>query len=130
MAHGWRWIDSLIAVAIGLWVLPRTWILLKDSANILLEGVPRGIDAAEIHAAIRAMAGIREVHDLHVWAITSGSTSLSVHVVVGEDSQANRDVVPAIRAMLRERFGIRHSTIQSEREPCDDADGQHTFMHG
>lgn len=123
---GWRWIDSLIAVAIGLWVLPRAWILLKDSVNILLEGVPRSIDVVEIHAAIRAMGGIREVHDLHVWAITSGSISLSAHVVVGEEQRP--DVVPAIRAMLRERFDIRHSTIQSERQPCDDADGRHTFI--
>ncbi len=125
---GWRWVDSLIAVAIGLWVLPRTWILLRDSINILLEGVPGGIDLAEIQGAIAEMKGIREVHDLHVWAITSGSTSLSAHVVTGEDTQPDRDLVPAIRAMLRERFGIRHSTIQCEHVPCDDADGRHTFI--
>lgn len=125
---GWRWFDSLIAVAIGFWVLPRTWILLKDSINILLEGVPSGIDVAAIHAAIGGLTGIREVHDLHVWAITSGNTSLSAHVVIGEDTQPDRDLVPAIRAMLRERFGIRHSTIQCEYVPCDDADGRHTFI--
>lgn len=125
---GWRWIDSLIAVAIGLWVLPRTWILLKDSINILLEGVPSGIDLAEIKAAIGATTGVREVHDLHVWAITSGTPSLSAHVVIGEDAQPARDIVPAIRAMLGERFGIRHSTIQCEHEPCEDADGRHKFI--
>lgn len=125
---GWRWVDPLIAVAIGLWVLPRTWILLRDSLNILLEGVPTGIEVGEIHAAIESMAGIREVHDLHVWAITSGNVSLSAHVVTAEESQPGRDVVPAIRLMLRERFGIRHSTIQTERQPCGDADGVHTFI--
>lgn len=125
---GWRWIDSVIAVAISLWVLPRTWTLLKDSINILLEGVPRGIDLAEISTAIRSVSGVHAVHELHVWGIASGSTSLSVHVVVGDSPEADGSVVPAIRAMLVERFGIRHSTIQSEREPCADAEGSHAFI--
>lgn len=125
---GWRWIDSVIAVAIGLWVLPRTWTLLKDSINILLEGVPRGIDLAEISTAIGSVSGVHAVHELHVWGIASGSTSLSVHVVVGDSPEADGSVVPAIRAMLVERFGIQHSTIQSEREPCADAEGSHAFI--
>lgn len=122
---GWLWVDPLIAIAIGIWVLPRSWILLKDSTNILLEGVPRGIDLTAITAAIRSVPGVRDVHDLHVWAITSESVSLSAHVAINEALHADRDIVRAIRAMLIERFGIHHSTIQCGDESCAILDKAH-----
>jgi cobalt-zinc-cadmium efflux system protein len=121
---GWQWVDSLIAVAIGLWVLPRTWVLLKDSLNILLEGVPEGIDVDAVAAAIRQTPGVASLHDLHVWAITIGQPSLSVHVVA-PTADYEQDLLPALRHMLAEKFGLRHITVQCEREPCPDADDLH-----
>ncbi|SUE23339.1 Cadmium, cobalt and zinc/H(+)-K(+) antiporter [Ralstonia pickettii] len=65
---GWTWVDSAIAVLIGLWVLPRTWILLKSSINILLEGVPEDIDLPSVEQALLTIPGVRSMHDLHVWS--------------------------------------------------------------
>jgi len=127
-ATGWVWVDSAIAVAIGLWVLPRTWILLKDSVNILLEGVPEGIDLDAVAAAMTGVPGVRGVHDLHVWAITSGATSLTAHVVVEPGIDAETGIVGPLSAILAERFGVRHTTIQCEREPCADAAGDRRFV--
>lgn len=124
MLTGWQWVDPLVAIAIGLWVLPRTWILLKDTTQILLEGVPRGIDLAELRSAISATAGVRGVHDLHVWSLTSDDHSLSVHVELDGGADFER-VRSDIAKMLHDRFEIEHATIQVEREACGDADSQH-----
>src|SRR3546814_13486217 len=70
---GMTWIDPVVAVGIGLWVLPRTWILLRDTANVLLEGVPRGMSLDEVRRAIGAVPGVQSAHDLHVWSIPSGN---------------------------------------------------------
>ena len=117
---GWTWIDPLIAVAIAMWVLPRTWTLLKESVNVLLEGVPEGVKLTEVERTLRGMAGVQDVHDLHVWAITSGKPSLSAHLLLnaGVDAEALRI---SVSGKLREQFGIRHSTLQCEFTPCDSA---------
>src|SRR3546814_15083490 len=78
---GWTQIDPLIAIAIALWVLPRTYVLLKESMNVLLEGVPRGIDLDRIEAMMRADASVHAVHELHVWSLSSGKPSLMMHEV-------------------------------------------------
>ena len=124
MLTGWQWIDPLVAIGIGLWVLPRTWILLKDTTQILLEGVPRGIDLADLRSAISSSAGVAGVHDLHVWSLTSDDHSLSVHVelATGADFEVVRS---AIAKMLNGRFEIEHATIQVEREACGEADSLH-----
>jgi cobalt-zinc-cadmium efflux system protein len=122
---GWGWVDSAVAVGIGLWVLPRTWELLKESLNVLLEGVPRGIGMAELEAAIAAVPGVQSLHDLHVWSISSGKVSLTVHVVCG--GQDVFDLLSRIRAMLAERFGIHHATVQLEHTPCEQARDAHGF---
>lgn len=116
---GWTWVDSAVAVAIGLWVLPRTWLLLKESMNILLEGVPHGIDPHAVAQAIERAPGVISQHDLHIWALSSGKTSLSVHVVHQTDIAAEA-LVQALRDILQ-TFGIRHITIQCETSPCPDA---------
>jgi cobalt-zinc-cadmium efflux system protein len=113
-----------VAIGIGLWVLPRTWVLLKDTTQILLEGVPRGMDLAELRAAIAATPGVAGVHDLHVWSLTSDDHSLSTHVELteGHDFEAVRS---AIAKTLHDRYEIEHATIQMEREACEDAAGLH-----
>lgn len=124
MGTGWQWVDPLVAIGIGLWVLPRTWILLRDTTQILLEGVPRGIKLGELRAAIETTPGVRGVHDLHVWSLSGDDHSLSAHVLLADNS--NFDTVRStISAMLLERFEIQHATIQIEQEPCGDADGLH-----
>jgi cobalt-zinc-cadmium efflux system protein len=113
-------------VAIGMWVLPRTWVLLKSSVNILLEGVPEEVDMAQIQAALLAVPGVRSLHDLHVWAISSGKTSLTVHVVHAPDSDPAA-LLDALRTVLKEQFAISHVTIQCELVACDQADERFHF---
>lgn len=115
---GWAWVDTVVAVGIGLWVLPRTWTLLKESLNVLLEGVPEGIDVDAVSAAMCAVPGVTSVHDLHIWALTSGKNSLTAHIVqaASSESQALRTT---IRDLLAERFRVFHTTLQLELEPCE-----------
>ncbi|RIX44655.1 MAG: cation transporter [Rhodocyclales bacterium GT-UBC] len=116
---GWSWVDPLVAVAIGLWVLPRTWILLKDSLNILLEGVPEGIDLGEVEQAMLAVPGVLGVHDLHLWALTTGKSSLTAHVVYDQIYSPEKDLMPALQTVLANRFKVVHTTLQCEIEPCE-----------
>ncbi len=111
---GWSWVDPLVAVAIGLWVLPRTWILLKDSLNILLEGVPEGIDLGEVEQAMLAVPGVLGIHDLHLWALTTGKTSLTAHVVYDQTYSPEKTLMPALQTVLANRFKVVHTTLQCE----------------
>jgi len=121
---GWNWIDPLVAIAIGLWVLPRTWTLLKDTTRILLEGVPRHLTLSEIRTAIAEVPGVAGVHDLHVWSVSSDDASLSVHVELAAGASAE-SIRVQIAGILRKRFGIEHATVQTEEEPCVDSPGLH-----
>lgn len=114
---GWTIVDPIIAVAIGLWVLPRTWVLLKESLNILLEGVPTGVEIGKIAQEMLAVKGVKSIHDLHVWALTSGKPSLTAHVVY-EEAQFQDGVRDQLNAKLAERFSIYHTTLQLEVTPC------------
>lgn len=116
---GWTWVDALVAAGIGVWVLPRTWIVLKESLNILLEGIPDGVDLDAIETQLLATPGIASIHDLHVWALTSGKNSLTVHVVSVPDSD-EQSVLHDVRKSIAEKFGIHHSTVQIEATACDD----------
>jgi cobalt-zinc-cadmium efflux system protein len=116
MATGWMAIDSLVSVAIGLFIVARTWRLLLQVVNVLLEGTPPHLDIAEIEAAMRAVAGVRRVHDLHVWTLTSGREAMSAHVVVGDMGDSDR-LLEELHRVLHARFGVDHTTIQLEREP-------------
>jgi cobalt-zinc-cadmium efflux system protein len=119
---GWTWVDTLVAVGIGLWVLPRAWSLLKETVNVLLEGVPEGIELDEVAAAIASTDGVAGVHDLHIWALTSSAPSLSAHLLVcaGADTDAVRI---AVAEALADRFHIHHATLQTERVDCRTLEG-------
>jgi cobalt-zinc-cadmium efflux system protein len=108
---GWRYADPLISVAIALLILGSSWTLLRDSTNILLEATPRGLDAGEVGRRMAAAEGIGEVHDLHIWTITSGFPALSAHVLVGsrEDCHARRR---ELEELLAHEYGISHTTLQ------------------
>ena len=124
MLTGWQWVDPLVAIGIGLWVLPRTWILLKETTQILLEGVPKGINITELRAAINSTPGVAGIHDLHVWSLTSDDHSLSAHVALaaGADFETVRKTVVA---MLYDRYEIQHVTLQVERDECDEGANLH-----
>jgi cobalt-zinc-cadmium efflux system protein len=114
---GWQWVDSLLAVGIGFMVFPRTWVLLKECVNILLEGVPPGMRLADVHAAITTVPDVASVHDLHLWAITQSQPSLTAHVVLAEEADGEM-VRRAIEQRLRDEFDLHHTTLQMERESC------------
>ncbi len=124
---GWYWVDSAVAVLIALWVLPRTWSLLRASVNILLEGVPEGIDLAKVREALLTVPGVTSIHDLHVWALTSGKVSLTVHVVNESAVNAETSILPEVRRRLADQFAITHITVQCELEPCHQTDEEHHF---
>jgi len=124
---GWSWVDSAIAVAIGLWVLPRTWTLLKASMNVLLEGVPEGLGLDEVKEAISRVPGVDSVHDLHVWSITSGKASLTAHIVQREDVTNSQALLLDIRQLVASKYDIHHSTIQIEEIPCEQSHEEHSF---
>ncbi|HMB53547.1 MAG TPA: cation diffusion facilitator family transporter [Thermoanaerobaculia bacterium] len=113
-AFGWAWADPLAAVLIAVLIVASSWTLLRDSVNVLMEGTPRHLDAEEIAGAIAAVAGVDGVHDLHVWTITSGFESLSVHVHVADRDR--QQVLDEVRDLVRDRFAIDHATIQVESE--------------
>ena len=121
---GLNWIDPIVAIAIGLWVLPRTWTLLRDTTHILLQGVPRGFDLNAIRAAMGEVSGVTGVHDLHLWSVAGDDASLTAHVAIadGGDGEAIRR---ALTGMLETRFAIHHATIQTETEPCGDEESLH-----
>jgi cobalt-zinc-cadmium efflux system protein len=113
LATGWYYADPIVSAAIGVFILPRTWLLLRDAVNVLLEGTPAGLDIASVRAAIEGVAGVASVHDLHAWALTSGVNALSAHVTFapGADHIAVRH---AIHERLRSEFAIHHITLQME----------------
>ena len=118
---GWTLVDPLVAVAIGLWVLPRAWTLLRQAAHVLMMGVPDGIALDEVRAALSALPGVDGVHDLHVWALASREAAMTAHLVTGAGADA-RDVRRRAAGLLRSRFGIHHATLQVEDVPCDGPD--------
>lgn len=124
MLTGWQWVDPVMAIAIALWVLPRTWILLKHTTQILLEGVPQGMVLEDVRAAMTEVPGVGAVHDLHAWSLTSNDHSLSAHIELAESADFD-SVRIAIADMLNARFQIQHATLQLEKDPCADADHLH-----
>ena len=110
---GWLWIDPLLAVLIGLWVLPRTWVLVREALNVLMEGVPPGVELAAVRADLAAHAQVADVHDLHVWALASRTPAMTAHVVVDADADPAA-VRRALVAMLERRHRITHVTLQME----------------
>jgi cobalt-zinc-cadmium efflux system protein len=113
---GWRAADPLVSAAIGVFIIPRTWRLLRHAVNVLLEGTPPHLDLGEIQQAMEREPGVRRVHDLHVWTLTSGREAMSAHVVV-DDLAGGERMLERLHALLHACFGIDHTTIQLEREP-------------
>lgn len=124
---GWAWVDTLVAVGIGLWVLPRTWVLLKESLNILLEGAPEGVDVDEVARTMLAVPGVTGVHDLHVWVLTSGKNALTAHVVHAASIDGAALIEP-LKEMLADRFKVFHTTLQVEPTACQHSEDGCNFV--
>jgi len=119
MMFGWTAADSLISVFIGLLIVWSSWHLIRDATNVLLEGTPAHINLAAVEAAIMETEGVSDVHDLHVWTITSGREALSAHVIHAYSiSQPN--LLKELRSKLLDRFGVDHLTIQMETADFED----------
>ncbi|MBI2264191.1 MAG: cation transporter [Armatimonadetes bacterium] len=122
MQTGWYVADPIISIGIAGVLLWGAGRIILEAGHILLEGTPRGVHFAEVVKAISGVPGVRDVHDLHIWSICSHYTSLSTHVLVEEQSvQETHVLLRDIAAILRERFGIFHTTIQIECTQCLDA---------
>jgi cobalt-zinc-cadmium efflux system protein len=116
LATGWRYADPLVSVGIALFIVPRAWGLLRQTMDVLLEATPRHVEVVE--AALRSVPGVRAVHDLHVWTITSGMESVTAHLVLdqGTDAGAGQQILQAATRLLDERFGLDHTTLQLETQ--------------
>ena len=110
---GWVYADPLISALIGVLVLASSWTLLRDSVNILLERAPRGLDVKQVGRWMVEVDGVEEVHDLHVWEITSGFPALAAHVLVGRDRDCH-DRRRELEKVLYREFGIEHTTLQMD----------------
>lgn len=118
-AFQWYLADPVISTLIGLLVIYSAWRLVAESVSVLMESAPRGIDVDEVRGSMTEVPGVVDVHDLHVWTITSGLDALSAHVVV-EDGRRPALLLATLRNMLYDRFGIDHLTIQIEPEDFEE----------
>jgi cobalt-zinc-cadmium efflux system protein len=111
---GFQAADPIASAVIGLAILPRTWRLLREAVDVLLEAAPKGVDLDEIRRHLLETPSVTDVHDLHAWTITSGLPVLSVHVVLERDADAGK-VLDGLGACLAGHFDIEHSTFQLEQ---------------
>ncbi len=117
----WFYADPLISAGIGLFIVPRTWILMREAIGVLLEGTPTNINLDDLRRAIASVPGVTDVHDLHVWSLTSGVNALSAHVVRTAEA-LHQEVLDAVRTCVRTGFPIAHVTLQVESTKCANED--------
>ncbi|MFJ7772096.1 cation diffusion facilitator family transporter [Streptomyces sp. NPDC097107] len=117
LATGWQPADPIASLVIGLMIVPRTWRLLRETLDVLLEAAPKGVDIAEVRAHILALNGVEDVHDLHAWTITSGMPVLSAHVVVSGEALStigHEKMLHELQGCLGDHFDVEHCTFQLE----------------
>lgn len=115
LTTGWYYADPLISAAIGLLIFPRTWRLLKEAINVLLEGTPADVDIHELRKSLEQIRGVKNVHDLHVWSLTSSVNAMSAHVVKHNGISQNH-LLKTLTDTTVENFKINHTTFQIEEE--------------
>ncbi len=118
---GWTLADPIVAVLIGLWVLPRTWTLLREAGNVLMQGVPDGVDLDAIRLSMLQHPQVSAIHDLHAWALGSKETVLTCHVVLASSDADPDDIRKSLLALLEANFEIHHATLQVEVVACEQA---------
>ncbi|GGW23661.1 cation diffusion facilitator family transporter [Streptomyces xantholiticus] len=130
LGTGWQYADPIASLAIGLMIVPRTWRLLRETLNVLLEAAPQGVDMGDVRAHILALPGVEDVHDLHAWTITSGMPVLSAHVVVSQDvldSVGHEKMLHDLQGCLGAHFDVEHCTFQLE--PVGHAEHEAKLCH-
>ncbi|WP_127361004.1 cation diffusion facilitator family transporter [Actinacidiphila soli] len=130
MTTGWRQADPVASLLIGLMIVPRTWKLLREALEVLLEAAPRDVDMAEVRSHILALPSVEGLHDLHVWTITSGMPVLSAHVVVRQDaldSVGHEKMLHDLQGCLGDHFDVEHCTFQLE--PAGHAEHEARLCH-
>ncbi|MFD5073588.1 cation diffusion facilitator family transporter [Streptomyces sp. NPDC058371] len=130
LTTGWQAADPVASLVIGLMIVPRTWKLLRETLDVLLESAPRDVDMAEVRAHILALPGVEDVHDLHAWTITSGMPVLSAHVVVGTDTLnaiGHEKILHELQGCLGDHFDVEHCTFQLE--PSGHAEHEAKLCH-
>jgi cobalt-zinc-cadmium efflux system protein len=118
----WAWVDPAVGVAIGVFILPRTWRLGAQAVRILVQAAPPGLDLAGLETTLRSLDGVVDVHDLHVWTLTSEMDVASVHLMVREGTDTHA-VLDRARVVMRDEHGIDHATLQIEPDThkgCDE----------
>ena len=110
---GWHAVDALVSAGIGVFILPRTWGLLRQATAVLLEGTPSDVNLTSLREAMAGLGGVSDVHDLHVWALTSGVNAMSAHVIC-EDGVSRDDVLDRVHRCVTSKFKIAHVTVQLE----------------
>ena len=123
---GWMIADPIVSMFIGLLIAISSWVLLKQSINILLESAPVHLDVGRMTRAMCAIRGVRAVHDLHLWTITTGMDAMSGHVVI-EGVEKGPAILSRLNQLLAKEFGIEHTTLQLEpvQQTCEPADSHH-----
>ncbi|MEZ5346933.1 MAG: cation diffusion facilitator family transporter [Pyrinomonadaceae bacterium] len=114
MVTDWYYVDPLLSAGIGLFILPRTWKLLMSAVNILLEGTPSDVSIAQLRQTLEKTEGVIEIHDLHVWSLTSGVNAMSVHAVLSDDSEHD-EILKRVHDKCVSDFKFFHITVQTER---------------
>ncbi|MGW7466563.1 cation diffusion facilitator family transporter [Streptomyces xantholiticus] len=130
LATGWQYADPIASLAIGLMIVPRTWRLLRETLDVLLEAAPQGVDMGDVRAHILALPGVEDVHDLHAWTITSGMPVLSAHVVVSQDALdavGHEKMLHDLQGCLGAHFDVEHCTFQLE--PVGHAEHEAKLCH-
>jgi cobalt-zinc-cadmium efflux system protein len=121
---GAGWIDPLVSVLIGAIILVSAYRVTRKSLHILVEGVPEGMSVKKINESMRTIAGVDNVHDLHIWNLNSEKIALSAHVVLScQNSHTPEEVMSAIKKLMLNEFGISHTTLQFESVPCGEGHG-------
>jgi cobalt-zinc-cadmium efflux system protein len=110
---GWQWLDPAISLVVSAVIVAGTWSLLRESVHLSLDAVPSGIDRAKVEGYLNELPGIVEVHDLHIWGLSTTESALTTHLVCA-DSTGHETLLPQVCIELRKRFGIGHATIQFE----------------
>jgi cobalt-zinc-cadmium efflux system protein len=113
---GWGWVDPVIGAAIGVFILPRAWRLGRDAVRILVQAAPVGTDLDAITTTLTGIDGVRDIHDLHVWTLTSDMDVLTAHIAVNDETDS-QVVLARARTLLAERFHLSHATLQVESGP-------------
>lgn len=110
----WYWADPIISAVIAILILVSAWRVTRDSVHVLMEGTPKHISLQNLRESLSQLAGVKDVHDLHVWTVTSGFTALSCHLVIDE-TMNSQHLLQSARRLLQKEFGIEHSTLQLEK---------------